>query len=290
MRQLLEATRVEFEDTVAIAEEILNQEVSRTGHEKLEGAEAADSVNRIVEINAQTVDDFLTRKSIEGRNGWYAPLTRENSSDFAEAATILPGFTVLVAGTVIGKQGFFPAIVSERKNGDPQGTMRLHVFTVPYREAGLSEAAKTITSAGGQSETGGMGDCSSRKADGKKVGMEPVHMATATAIVNDPDLREQFKAGVHINHTWEKSTDKAVVTELNNNVVNAPQKTITLSQDDILNNRAMILWHVNMRNTEGRPESATRENALVINQALGLAALKETNGSLLEPLGSLVNN
>lgn len=205
-------------------------------------------------------------------DGLYVPLSKHNANRYDEAATVLPGYLVLVPSALVerGTSVFYPAVVSE--DGLKNQELRLHVLRQPYNR-GIGYGASMVLSAAGQSETRGIGDHGRITSDG----VEAEHFATLLAAGSDPAVQSAWQSGRHINHQWREQSANSVTAEVSKRLFGQeiPQATITVTRQQIEKGQAMLLWHEGMRDSQtGRPETATKDMALVVIQGLGYEALR----------------
>ncbi len=218
--------------------------------------------------------------------GLYVPLSKYNAGDYNEAAAVLPGFFVLVPSVVVeqGTSVFYPAVVSE--DGIKTDTIRLHILRQPYRQQ-VRYAASMMLSAAGQSETKGVGEHGRKPHDS----VEAEHFATLLAAGSDADMQMAWQAGQHANHAWRGQLDNSVTSEVSKRLFGSdvPQTTLTITRQQIESGQAMLLWHEGMRDGRtGNPETATKDNALVVMQGLGYEALRSRNPQSIDNLKRLI--
>lgn len=274
-------TKSRMEDGVAAASAFLERERG-VG---LDGTDAARQVaERVISVQ-ERAQTLLTSRPIAGRDGYYAPLSQSNANQFNEAVAVLPGHMVLVPSALVepGEPAFYPAVVSEDglKNGD--GVLRLHVLKQHYRGS-LGYGAAVMLAAAGQSETEGVGEHGRTASDG----VEAEHFTTLLTTASDEQALTAWQNGRHINHDWRGQASNSVTTEASNRLLDVPQATITITRQQVEAGQAVLLWHEGLRDEQGRPEAATRDNALVIAQGLGYEALRAANPGGLDNVRRLI--
>lgn len=272
MTELLTQTRVE--DAIDTANSFLQYERNAT----LDGGAATENIQKRVLTVREIAEALLTERPVHGKEGFYAPLSRSNPEDFAQASATLPGYMVLVPAVLVGERngGFYPAVVSEQ-DATPT-SMRLHIFKRPYKQR-LTTSVSTLLSASGQSETAGVGRHGFKEGDG----VEAEHFATILTAGGDKAVRQAWKKGMHINHQWRKAPNSSVTSQMSQRLFgeDIPQATICITKKDIEEGKALLLWHEGMRDQDsGEIETATRPGALIVIQALGMEALKKTDPHL----------
>ena len=277
-------TQMKAEEAVAGTEDFLQFERGAS----IDGGFAANQVAERVVTVEERANGLLSDARLRHpqHTDLYIPLSKRNANDYSEVAAVLPGYMVLVPSTLVerGSSSFYPAVVSE--DGLKDGELRLHVLRQPYR-GGVGYGASTILSAAGQSETKGVGEHGRNVSDG----VEAEHFATLLAASSDPQIQRAWETGNHINHDWRKDDSNSVTTEVSKRIFGSeiPQATITITKQQITDGKAMILWHEGMRDqTSGKPETATKEMALVVVQSLGFTALKERNPQGLDDVKRLI--
>lgn len=275
---MTEATLTQMHDAIAETNDFLFYERGET----LDGAGAASSVEAAVITVEQQAHDLLFAQPFPNKPGYYVPLSMHNASQFELARQVLPGYAVLVPSVIAGYSSseFFPAIVSE--DSAKREGIRLHILCQPYRNEMLHGTSVTLSGVG-QSETTGVGVSHGAT--------EPEHLATLLAASDDATVRARWERGDHINHEWRDSPTSSVVSEVSNRLFKgeSPRVTKTISRADIDANRAILLWHEGLRNTvTGKPETATRTDALVILQGLGFQALKKHKPQAIDDLKSML--
>ena len=267
MTEIITQTRAE--DAVARATDFLSAERGTM----IDGASAAGHVVDRVEQTWEQAERLLTDHPHPSMTGLYTVLSKQNNASFDVVAATLPGHIVLVPSNLVepGPSSFHPAVVSE--DGLKSRNMRLHVLLQKYRGSIGYGAALTL-SAAGQSETPDIG--LHDKGGGNDV-VEAEHFATILLIGNDSNLQTAWQAGNHINHLWRQRENSSVTTEMSNRLFgkDIPQTTLTITKQQIENGRAALFWREGLRAEATQlPETATKQNALVILQALGYEALQ----------------
>lgn len=267
MSEIFTQTRVE--DAIASTNNFLGTERGAS----IDGGFAAAQVAERVATVSERAEAVLQSVPHPKLDGLYVPLSKHNASDYPEAATVLPGYLVLVPSSLADptvKNEFYPAVVSE--DGLKSDNLRLHVLRQPYRQQ-VRYGASMVLSAAGQSETEGIGD-HGRKSDD---GVEAEHFATLLAASSDASVQAAWQSGQHVNHTWREQVDNSVTAEVSRRLFGSdmPQTTITITRQQIEGGKAMLLWHEGMRDEQtGKPETAARDNALPVIQGLGYEALR----------------
>ncbi|MDB5169826.1 MAG: hypothetical protein JWN82_222 [Candidatus Saccharibacteria bacterium] len=275
-------TQSHAEDAIARTNDFLLQERD-TG---LDGDFASQQVAGRVESVRDRARDLLESVPHPKLDGLYIPLSKHNAGRFDEAATVLPGYLVLVPSAMVetGTSVFYPAVVSE--DGFKHNALRLHVLKQPYRQQ-VRYGASVILSAAGQAETAGIGDHGRQSNDG----VEVEHFATLLAAGSDPAVQQAWRSGEHVNHAWRQQRSSSVTTEVSNRLFgnDIPQATITISKQQIEEGSAMLLWHRGMQDEQsGQPESATQHNALLVVQGLGFEALSNANPRGIDDIRRLI--
>lgn len=235
---------------------------------------SAQIAERVFSVQ-QRAEDLLHSLYYPKLNGLYITLGKHNSDRFSEAVMVLPGYFVLVPSTLVeaGPSVFYPAVVSE--DGLKTGVLRLHVLKQPYHKQ-IQYGTSMVLSAAGQSETAGIGDHGRVANDG----VEAEHFATLLAAGSDRGVQESWQNGQHINHEWRNQQDNSVTAEVSSRLFgqDIPQTTLTITRQQIESGRAILFWHESMRDGHlGRPETATKDNALLVIQGLGYEALRTIN-------------
>lgn len=253
----------------------------------IDGGFAASQIATRVMTAAEHAEDLLTSVPHPKLDGLYIPLSSSNANRYDEVVAALPGHLVLVPSAMVDTKpsAFYPAVVSE--DSLASGKIRLHILQQPYRQA-VQYGASLVLSAAGQSETGGIGSHDRNKV----VGVEAEHFSTLTAASADPGVKEEWKAGVHINHDWRKNPKGSVNAEVSARLFGQeiPQTTRTITKEQIVAKQAIIFWHAGMRdNDTGMPETATRANALVAMQALSYEQVSIRNPKALDTLKELIS-
>ncbi|HSW85482.1 MAG TPA: hypothetical protein VLF79_02620 [Candidatus Saccharimonadales bacterium] len=284
-----EITQTRAEDAIAITNAFLDTERGANIDGDFAGRQIAERVATVQE----QAEELLTSTKIKEHDGFYLVLgqfqTRDkiyNGGDFQQAATVLPGYLVLVPSSLVdsGTSFFYPAVVSE--DGLKTQDIRLHVLRQPYRQQ-IRYGSSMILSAAGQSETKGIGE-HGRKADD---GVEAEHFATLLAAGSDHRVQTAWQSGEHINHNWRKQSGNSVTTEVAKRLFgqDIPQATITITPQQIETGQAILVWHQGMRDEQtGRPETAARDNALVVIQGLGYEALRTSNPQGIDNVRRLI--
>lgn len=280
MSELLTQTRVE--DGASAAEAFMQAERGVS----LDGGFAGNQVaEHVTSVQLQAME-LLQARPVQGFDGLYEPLGKGNIEQFDLAVTALPGHMVLVPSTLVenGTSQFYPAVVSE--DGIKEKVLRLHVLRRPYRRH-LGYGAAMVLSAAGQAETKGVG----KHRAGMNDGVEAEHFATLLAAGSDPSVRVDWRAGRHINHTWRQQADSSVTTQVSQRLFgqDVPQSTVTLTKAQVRAGQARIFWHEGMCDEHGNPETATRQNALVVIQGLGFTALKERDRQAIDEVKGLLD-
>ncbi len=279
-----EFTKTKFEDALSGAENFLYQERG----ESIDGAYAGTRVQEQINTVASRAEALLTSVPYPNQDGYYIPLSKHNKNQYNEAIQVLPGHMVLVPSGLVGsaENCFYPAVVSEdsRKNN----TLRLHVLRQKYGQSGIGYGSGMILSASGQSETKGVGEHGKKPNDG----LEAEHFASLLAAGGNKSVYSAWQKGQHINHTWRRQSNSSVTTEVFRTLFGSDvsQETINITSEQIATGKALILWHEALRDQDsGKPESATKDKALVIVQALGYQALKDKNPDGLDNVRRLIS-
>lgn len=264
-------TQSKVEDAIASTNAFLSTERGAT----LDGEFASNQVAERVATVAERAQAVLQSVPHPKLDGLYVPLSKHNATSFSEAATVLPGYFVLIPSALVerGTSVFYPAVVSE--DGIKTSDIRLHVLKQPYRQH-IRYGTSMVLSAAGQSETSGIGEHGRKSNDG----VEAEHFSTLLAAGSDTTVQNAWMAGQHINHTWRKQAKNSVTAEVSRRLFGSdiPQTTLTITKQDIEAGKAMLLWHDGMRDEQlGAPETATKDKALVVMQGLGYEALRRTN-------------
>ncbi|MGC1176438.1 MAG: hypothetical protein WA843_00030 [Candidatus Saccharimonadales bacterium] len=266
-------TQTRAEDAIASTNAFLGSERGAS----LDGDFASGQIAERVCSVAARAQDLLESVPHPKLDGLYVPLSKHNANRYGEAATVLPGYLVLVPSALVetGSSLFYPAVVSE--DGIKTGDLRLHVLRQPYRQQ-IRYGASMILSAAGQSETAGIGEHGRKANDG----VEAEHFATLLAAGSDRSVQSAWQSGQHVNHTWRGQQGNSVTAEVSKRLFgqDIPQITITITRQQIEAGQAMLLWHEGMRGEQtGQPETAAKDNALVVIQGLGYEALRANNPS-----------
>ena len=264
-------THTRIEDAIANTSAFLETQRGAS----IDGGHASFQVAERVVSVAERAAAVLQSVPHPNFDGLYVPLSRHNAQEFDEAAAVLPGYLVLVPSKLVepGPSVFYPAAVSE--DGLKNNDLRLHVLRQPYRQQ-VQYGAAMILSAAGQSETKGVGEHGMTTTDG----VEAEHFATLLAAGNDAAIQSAWRAGQHINHSWRDQPGNSVTSEVSSRLFGktVPQTTLTITKQQVESGQAMLLWHQGMRDQQtGRPETATKEKALVVVQGLGYEALRSSN-------------
>lgn len=280
MSEVLTQSRIE--DAVASTSSFLNYERGT----EIDGDFASHNVSeRIISVE-ERANELLKSNPHPKYDGYFVPLSKYNSEKYNEIVSVMPGYYVLVPSAMVerGTSFFYPAVVSE--DGLKSDSLRLHVLKQPYRQE-INYGSNVILSAAGQSETKGIGEHGRKSNDG----VEAEHFVTLLAAGSDQSVQTAWQTGEHINHKWRENNNTSVLTEANNRLFgeDISQSTITITKSQIENGQAILLWHKGLINEQsGRPETATKENALVIVQSLGFEALKNTNPSGIDVVKKLI--
>lgn len=268
-------TRSRIEDAIASTNTFLYTERGAS----IDGDFASSHVAERVATVQERAEAVLRSVPHPKLDGLYVPLSKHNATRFDEAAAVLPGYLVLVPSALVerGTSVFYPAVVSE--DGLKTNDIRLHVLRQPYRQQ-VRYGASMVLSAAGQSETKGIGE------HGRKVndGVEAEHFATLLAAGSDTSVQAAWRSGKHVNHIWRNQAGNSVTTEVSKRLFGSdiPQTTLTITRRQIETGQAMLLWHNGMRDEQtGKPETATKDKALVVIQGLGYEALRTRNPKAL---------
>ncbi|MDB5171063.1 MAG: hypothetical protein JWO35_757 [Candidatus Saccharibacteria bacterium] len=275
-------TQVRAEDAIANTNAFLGAERGAT----LDGAFAGRQIAERVSSVQQRAEDLLVSVPHPKLDGLYVPLSKHNANRFSEAATVLLGHLVLVPSVLVEKDTsvFYPAVVSE--DGLKTDVLRLHVLKQQYRQQ-IRYGASMILSAAGQSETKGIGEHGRKAGDG----VEAEHFATLLAAGSDQNVQAAWQAGQHINHAWRNQQGNSVTSEVSKRLFGQeiPQETITITRQQIETGKAMLFWHEGMRDEQsGKPETAVRDNALVVIQGLGYEALRTSNPNGIDDVKRMI--
>lgn len=267
MIEMITQTRVE--DAVAHTTDFLHKERGA----QIDGDYASRQLRQRIATTQERAGAFLMAVPRPRGNGFYAPLSRYNANQFQEAVTSLPGYFVLVPSALVerGPSAFYPAVVSE--DGLMSQSLRLHVLHQAYH-CQIGRATGVVLSSAGQAETKGIGEHGRQSHDG----VEAEHFATLLTISGNPTLLTGWRNGEHINHRWRQAPRQSITGQLTNTLLHTDvrQSTLTLRQQDFEHNRAMLLWHEGMRDTNGNAAAATYPGALVVIQSLGYEALSQS--------------
>lgn len=276
-------TQTRTEDAIAATQDFLQAERG-VG---IDGDAASRHVAARIATVQSRAEAVLQAVPHPKHDGLYVPLSKHNAADYSEAAAVLPGYMVLVPSALVERgqsSVFYPAAVSE--DGLKTGIIRLHVLKQPYRRQ-IRYGAAMILSAAGQSETKGVGQHGHSASDG----VEAEHFATLLAAGSDSQVQAAWQRGEHVNHAWRERSSNSVTTQVTQRLFGAevPQQTISITQQQIAQGKAMLLWHEGMRNHDtGAPETATQEKALVILQGLGYEALRQKNPNAIDTVKRLI--
>lgn len=276
-------TQTRAEDAIANTNAFLGAERGAA----IDGGYAGQQVAERVATVEQRAQDLLQGIPHPKADGFYVPLSKYNANNFGEAAAVLPGHLVLVPSALVetGSSVFYPAVVSEDGLKTPD-SMRLHVLKQSYRQS-IRYGASMVLSAAGQSETKGIGEHGRKVSDG----VEAEHFATLLAAGSDSQVQTAWQSGQHINHQWRGQQSNSVTAEVSKRLFgqDIPQTTITITRQQVEVGKAMLLWHEGMRDElTGKPETATKDNALVVIQGLGYEALRTRNPQGLENVKRLI--
>lgn len=280
MSELL--TRTQADDAISEAQDFMQSERGLGLDGGFAGGQVAE---RVISVREQA-EALLRARPLMGYDGFYEPLGEGNADQYDMAASVLPGHMVLVPSTLVekGASQFYPAVVSE--DGIKDGRLRLHVLRQPYRQH-LGYGAAVMLSAAGQAETRGVGEHRSGQAEG----VEAEHFATLLAAGSDPDVQASWRAGRHVNHAWRQKPNSSVTTQVSRRLFaeDVPQSTVTITKSQVQAGKARLFWHEGMRDERGVPETATRDNALVIVQGMGFVALKQSDRRAISTVKELIN-
>lgn len=289
-------TETYAEDAIADANDFMQQERG-VG---IDGAEATLTVTERVMSAREAAESALRAvpssriERLPSDDSMFVPLSDYNSEKFDEVRVALAGYMVLVPSSYVDrdvKGKLYPAVVSEDGLSQPDA-LRLHILKKPYQR-GLSKTATVALSAAGQSEAWDM-------KKGTKVvghhnhqggdGVEAEHFATLLAAGIDSNVRSAWQNGQHPNHAWREQANNSVLSRVNNTILanEMPQQTVTFKKRHF-EQGAMILWHEGLRSEEtGAAETATKDQALVIVQAIGHEAIKSRNPDALDNVKRLL--
>lgn len=275
-------TQAKIEDAIASTNAFLGAERGAT----IDGGFASKQVAERVTSVSERAKALLQSVPHPNLSGLYVPLSKHNAGRYDEVAAVLPGYLVLVPSALVkaGTSSFYPAVVSE--GGIKTGALRLHVLQQPYHGK-VGSGTSTILSAAGQSETKGIGEHGRKSNDG----VEAEHFATLLAAGIDTSVQTAWRAGKHVNHAWRQQASSSVTTEVSKRLFgsNIPQATLTITKQQIETGRAMLLWHDGMRDAQtGSPETAARDNALVVIQGLGYEALRAQSPQGIDTVKRLI--
>lgn len=249
-----------------------NSFISQQRGAPLDGGFAGQQLHERIRSTAERAQQLLTETAHPNHSGLYVPLHSKNEHRFSEAMNVLPGHIVLLPSRTIDKQGsaFYPAVVSE--DSLAHNALRLHVIRQPYQQK-LLGSTRTLLSGAAQAETAGIGNHGRTPTDG----VEAEHFTTLLTISGNERMRSQWASGNHINHTWRQHEQTSVTSEMHRQLFSdeIPQTTITISQQDIASGTTALFWHDSLRDDNGYPEHAGKQDALIIVQALGFQALKD---------------
>jgi hypothetical protein len=280
MTEAITQTRVE--DAIASTNAFLGSERGATIDGDFAGRQVAERVATVQE----RAEDLLTSVPHPKLDGLYVPLSKHNANRYNEAAAVLPGHLVLIPSALIeaGTSVFYPAVVSE--DGLKTKALRLHILKQPYHQQ-VRFGTSMVLSAAGQSETKGVGEHGRKANDG----VEAEHFATLLAAGSDRNVQTAWQSGQHINHAWREQSGNSVTAEVSKRLFgkDMPQSTITITKQQIETGKAMLLWHAGMRDQQtGRPETAARDNALVVMQGLGYEALRSRDPQAIDSVKRLI--
>jgi hypothetical protein len=280
MSEIITQSRVE--DAIANTNVFLEKERGASIDGDFAGQQIAERVATVRE-RAEAVLCSVPHPNL---NGLFVPLGMHNANTYSEAASVLPGYLVLVPSALVerGTSFFYPAVVSE--DGLKSGNLRLHVLRQPYRQQ-VSYGASMVLSAAGQLETKGIGDHGRKSNDG----VEAEHFATLLAAGSDTNVQNAWQSGQHVNHTWREQTDNSVTAEVSKRLFGSDisQATITITKHQIETGQAMLFWHEGMRDEQtGYPDTAAKDKALVVIQGLGYEALRTRNPQAIDNVKRLI--
>lgn len=275
-------TQTRVEDAIANTNAFLGAERGAA----IDGGFAGRQIAERVATVRERAEDLLGSVPHPKLDGLYVPLSKHNASRYAEAVAVLPGYLVLVPSALVesGTSVFYPAVVSE--DGLKTDAIRLHVLRQAYRQQ-VRYGASVVLSAAGQSETKGIGEHGRKATDG----VEAEHFATLLAAGSDGAVQAAWQSGQHVNHTWREQSGNSVTAEVSKRLFgqDMPQTTITITRQQIESGKAMLLWHEGMRDEQtGIPETAARDNALVVIQGLGYEALRTRNPQGIDNVKRLI--
>jgi hypothetical protein len=275
-------TQSRAEDAIANTNAFLNIERGAS----IDGGFASQQISERVTSVKDRAEAILCSIPHPKLSGLYVPLSKYNANNYAEVASTLPGYFVLVPSALVepNTSVFYPAVVSE--DGLKSNTLRLHVLQQPYRQQ-VRYGAAMVLSAAGQSETKGIGEHGRKSNDG----IEAEHFATLLAAASDEQVQAAWQSGVHVNHMWREQSSNSVTAEVSKRLFGGavPQTTITITKEQIEAGQAMVLWHEGMRDDQaGSPEVATKDQALVVIQGLGYEALRNHNSRGLDNVKRLI--
>lgn len=283
-------TQTRVEDAIASTADFLYKERAAG----IDGDFAAPQVAEYVQSVGEAAQDVLTSTKIDELDGFYLAVGRLQIRDntyhggsFDQAITALPGHFVLLPGGRGADSVFYPAVVSE--DGIDSQQLRLHVLLQPYRQQ-TQHAASMLLSGAGQSETKGVGACGSQSRLDND-GLEAEHFPTLLAAASDDAVYDAWQSGRHINHDWRQQPGSSVTAEVSRRLFGAdiPQTTVTITRNQIESGQAMLLWHEGMRDEEtGAAETATKDKALIVVQALGFEALQASGTENVDKLKRLL--
>lgn len=275
-------TQMRVEDAVANTSDFLLTERGVGIDGEFAGRQVAERVATVQE-RARAVLQSVPHPKLDGL---YVPLSKYNATGFDEAAAVLPGYIVLVPSALVesGTNAFYPAVVSE-DGLKYRDTIRLHVLKQTYRQR-IGYGTSTILSAAGQSETNGIGEHGRKMNDG----VEAEHFDTLLTVGSDAKVQAEWVSGKHVNHEWREQPGSSVTTEVAKRLFGSdvPQDTITITKRQIEEGKAMLLWHDGMTDQTGNPETAAKDNALVVIQSLGFEALKAQNPKGVDTIKRLI--
>ncbi len=275
-------TQSRAEDAIANTNAFLGAQRGVSIDGDFAGRQIAERV-ATVQDRAEAVLRSVPHPKLEGL---YVPLSSHNAVSFTEAAAVLPGYLVLVPSALVdpGTSFFYPAAVSE--DGLKTQNLRLHVLRQPYRQQ-VSHVASLALSAAGQSETAGIGAHGRNKSNG----VEAEHFATLLAAGSDARVQAAWQSGRHVNHDWRGQPNNSVMSEVSRRLFGTelPQTTLTITKQHIERGQAMLLWHEGMRDTRtDKPETAARDQALVVIQGLGYEALRNTSPQAIDTVKRMI--
>jgi hypothetical protein len=256
---------------------------------RLDGGFAADLQHNQIMTVAQRAEELLVTRqmSSEAFSGFSWVLDANNEEAFDEARMVLPHFVVLVPGQALGQKAsdFFPAVVSE--DSLQSSDIRLHAYLKAFDPHAAEHHSKerngspigidanTALSAASLSEISAMGV---HGRLGRDIS-DAEHFLMVEAAIKNPVVRKAIEGKEHPNHDVRKRPNSSVTGVALGSLLGdqLPQRTITITKNQISTRQIVLLWHRMLVDAEKNPLTASQPNSLEVVQGVAYKAASATH-------------